>query len=183
MGNGRRQTRRNKRDKRKPDRKTKQTSTSSSFPKVYAQVRHLKQINEKQRQELHQIMDIQDRLQRTAAEMNTLRFAVNSSLDIESLSQQLSQMPADLSCDIPQVSRQESPIRHRAKRGRFGSQQMDLLSPSRFARNENADLVNRRHETEERGKDVRSSQQGQRSSITQDEEDDPPSPLSNPLEP
>jgi hypothetical protein len=62
-----------------------------------------------------------DRLQRAAAEMNTIRFSTTRSLsnaDIESLSQQLSQIPADLSGRQSPVA--SSPASHRSKRSRIG---------------------------------------------------------------
>lgn len=121
-------------------------------------------MNEKQRQELRQILDIQDRLQRTAAEMNALRFTANACLDIETLSQQLSQMPADLSGRPPHVSRHISPVPHRAKRIRSGISQMDRVSPPEFPLNENVNFTNC-VQIERAGTEIRSS-------ITQEEEDD-----------
>jgi hypothetical protein len=81
------------------------------------QVQNLKRISEDQRQEMLKMVQAHDRLQRAAAEMNTLRLSTTkhlSNLDIESLSQQLSQIPADLSGN----SRVESPAAHRSKRSR-----------------------------------------------------------------
>lgn len=62
------------------------------------------------------MVEAHDRLQRAAAEMNTLRFSTRNFPDIDMLSQQLSQIPADLS-GSPIVS---SPVSHRSKRSRSG---------------------------------------------------------------
>jgi hypothetical protein len=68
------------------------------------------------------MVEAHDRLQRAAAEMNTLRFSTTRNLlenpDIDMLSQQLSQIPANLSCaQSPIIS---SPVSHRSKRSRVG---------------------------------------------------------------
>ena len=96
-------------------------STVKSFLTI--QVHRLKQINEDQRQEMLQMVEAHDRLQRAAAEMNTLRFSTRRNLldnpDVDMLSQQLSQIPADLSCgQSPVVS---SPVSHRSKRSRVSN--------------------------------------------------------------
>jgi len=63
------------------------------------------------------MVEAHDRLQRAAAEMNTLRFSTRRNLsDVDLLSQQLSEIPADLS-GSPVVS---SPVSHRSKRSRLG---------------------------------------------------------------
>jgi hypothetical protein len=63
------------------------------------------------------MVEAHDRLQRAAAEMNTLRFSTRRNLsDVDLLSQQLSEIPADLS-GSPLVS---SPVSHRSKRSRLG---------------------------------------------------------------
>lgn len=63
-----------------------------------------------------------DRLQRVAAEMNSLRFSTARDLlnhsDVDILSQQLSQIPANLSGG--QSSIISSPVSHRSKRCRVG---------------------------------------------------------------
>jgi hypothetical protein len=122
------------------------------------QLEKLNNINEKQRQKLLQFLEIQDRLQRTAAEMNTLRSTATASLDVEGLSQQLSQMPGNLLChqSLP------SPLPHRTKRSRFDLDQMDQMSKCAFPLQENSDLVNRSQERE--------PQRNIHSSVTQDEE-------------
>ena len=62
-----------------------------------------------------------DRLQHVAAEMNALRLSTTrnllSSADMDSLSQQLSQIPGDLTGGQPPVV---SPLPHRSKRTRVG---------------------------------------------------------------
>jgi hypothetical protein len=115
-------------------------------------------MNEKQRRELLLCFEIQDRLQRTVAEMNTLQFTATASLDMEDLSQQLSQIPGDLLC------RQSlsSPRPHRTKRSRFDLDQRDQVSKYGFSLLENRDLVNRAEERE--------SQRNIHSSVTQVEE-------------
>lgn len=84
------------------------------------QVQNLKRINEDQRQETLKMVEAHDRLQRAAAEMNNLRLSTTKNLlsntDIECLSQQLSQIPADLSGG--QSSTMSSPASHRKKRSR-----------------------------------------------------------------
>lgn len=114
-------------------------------------------MNEKQRQELLLCFEIQDRLQRTVAEMNTLQFTATASLDMEDLSQQLSQMPGDLSC-----RQSSSPRPHRTKRSRTDLDQRDQMSKCGFSLQENRNLVNRAEERE--------SQRNIHSSVTQDEE-------------
>lgn len=129
------------------------------------QVQKLKQFNEKQHQELRQILDIRDRLQRTAAEMNTLHFRTNASVDIETLSQQLSQIPADLSGCQTQDRGHVSPARHRTKRSRFDDDPMDQVSPLQVPLRDNVNLTNRIEQEREVEKDICCS-------ITQDEEDE-----------
>ena len=124
------------------------------------QVHKLKQFNQKQTQELRQILDIQDRLQRTAAEMNTLRLGTNAS--VETLSQQLSQMPADLSGCQSQDRRCISPAHHRTKRSRFDNDPMDPVSLPQVALRDNVNLANHPEEEREAGEDICHS-------ITQDE--------------
>ena len=92
----------------------------STTKSLTTQVHRLKQINEDQQQEMLRMVEAHDRLQRAAAEMNTLRFSTTRNLlnnsDIDVLSQQLSQIPADLSCgQSPIIS---SPVSHRSKRSR-----------------------------------------------------------------
>jgi hypothetical protein len=67
-----------------------------------------------------------ERLQRAAAEMNTFHLSTNkifNTSEIDMLSQQLSQIPGDLS---GKSSHATSPVLHRAKRSRLGD-----LSPKR----------------------------------------------------
>src|SRR5277367_700172 len=83
----------------------------------------MKQINEDQRQEMLKMVEAHDRLQRAAAEMNTLRFSTTRSFlnnpDIDMLSQQFSQIPADLSGGQVQSPIVSSPVSHRSKRSRL----------------------------------------------------------------
>ena len=109
-----------------------------------------------------------DRLQRAAAEMNTLRlsttrsFLDNSEVDI--LSQQLSQIPADLSSGKSPVV--ISPIVHRSKRSRTGyalgarTATKEPLSPSKNHINVSPVPI----ESGKRGVEILSS-------VTQDEEE------------
>lgn len=70
------------------------------------------------------MVEAHDRLQRAAAEMNTLRFSTRRNLsDVDLLSQQLSEIPADLS-GSPVVS---SPVSHRSKRSRLGETPMTKI--------------------------------------------------------
>jgi len=81
-------------------------------------------MNEDQRQEMLKMVEAHDRLQRAAAEMNTLRFSTTRSLlsnpDVDMLSQQFSQIPADLSGGQVQSPVVSSPVPHRSKRSRVG---------------------------------------------------------------
>ena len=81
------------------------------------QIHKLKQFSEEQRQQLVKMAQFHDRLQRAAAEMNTLGFstALLSRTEIDVLSQHLSQIPADLSGIQSSAS---SPQRRRSKRVR-----------------------------------------------------------------
>ena len=125
----------------------------------------MKQFNEKQHQELRQILDIRDRLQRTAAEMNTLHFRTNASVDIETLSQQLSQIPADLSGCQTQDRGHTFLAHRRTKRSRFDDDPMDQVSPIQVPLRDNLNLANRTEQERELGKNICGS-------ITQDEEDE-----------
>lgn len=70
------------------------------------------------------MVEAHDRLQRAAAEMNTLRFSTRRNLsDVDLLSQQLSEIPADFS-GSPVVS---SPVSHRSKRSRLGETPMTKI--------------------------------------------------------
>lgn len=81
-------------------------------------------MNEDQRQEMLKMVEAHDRLQRAAAEMNTLRFSTTRSIlsnpDVDMLSQQFSQIPADLSGGQMQSPLGSSPVSHRSKRSRLG---------------------------------------------------------------
>ena len=115
------------------------------------------------------MVEAHERLQRAAAEMNTLRFSTTRNLlnnpDIDMLSQQLSQIPADLSCgQSPLIS---SPVSHRSKRSRVG----DTPLTRRLQRVPLTALKNRVNVVpialEQGKKDVQYS-----GSMTQDEEDE-----------
>lgn len=163
MGNGGSKTRKNRRTKGHREPKVKSSRIFVFNPKAKQQIKKLKGMNDKQRQDMRQILDIQDRLQRTAAEMNTLRFTDNPSLDIETLSQQLSQMPADLSTRQAQHSTDTSPVLRRTKRTRHNDANTDQRSPPQFPLQDNLDLVNRINTEGETGPRLSSS-------VTQDEE-------------
>jgi hypothetical protein len=108
-----------------------------------------------------------ERLQLAAAEMNTLRISATRNLlnsDIDSLSQQLSQIPADLSGQSPVVS---SPIPHRSKRSRLG----DTPLRSRAHRVAFTPLKNGGNVTFVTPKSAKKND-GLSGSITQDEEDE-----------
>jgi hypothetical protein len=111
-----------------------------------------------------------DRLQRAAAEMNTLRFSTTRSLsnaDIESLSQQLSQIPADLSGGQSPVA--SSPAPHRAKRSRIG----DTPLARRIQRTPLTALNNRGNQVNVTPMTTKATKQDQNlflGSMTQDEE-------------
>jgi len=111
-------------------------------------------------------MEAQDRLQRAVAEMNTLRIATRNVLDnvdVDSLSQQLSQIPGDLSGGQQQHG-MSSPVGHRAKRSRI----TETPSSLRLQRIPLAPMDSRTNMTpakqQSSGKKLRSS------SVTQDEE-------------
>ena len=85
------------------------------------QVHQLKRVNEDQRQEMLRMIEAHARVQQAAAEMNRLRFTATRNIltadDIDSLSQQLSQIPKDFTDHgSPAVS---SPVSHRSKRSRL----------------------------------------------------------------
>ena len=115
------------------------------------------------------MMEAQDRLQRALAEMNSLRIATRSVLDnadIDSLSQQLSQIPGDLSG----VHRSgiSSPVGHRAKRSRL----TETPSSLRLQRIPLAPMDSQTNVTP--AKPQSSENKLRSSSVTQDEEDEVP---------
>lgn len=112
------------------------------------------------------MVEAHDRLQRAAAEMNTLRFSTTKNLfdnpDIETLSQQLSQIPADLSCgQSPIIS---SPVLHRSKRSRVSDTPSTRRLPLTALKNR-ANIIP--IALEQSRKDVQNP-----GSMTQDEEDE-----------
>ena len=114
------------------------------------------------------MVEAHDRLQRAAAEMNTLRFSTTRSLlsnkDVDMLSQQLSQIPADLSEGPPESPVVSSPVSHRSKRSRLGETPVSRrLQSIPLAVLKNS--VNITPAPSEPGKEVEFA-----SSVTQDEE-------------
>lgn len=108
------------------DLREKHSTTESSLQKLVEsnkrltrQISRLKNINEDQRNEMIRMVEAHDRLQRAAAEMNTLRFRSIVS-DVDGLSQGLSQVPIE---DV-----EESPMGNSRKRSRGGETPLRMRS-------------------------------------------------------
>jgi len=96
------------------------TKKDTEKRRLTRQIQQLKRINEDQRQEMLKMVEAHARLQQAAAEMNRLRLSTTRNLlsaaDGDLLSQQLSQIAADL---VDEGSLEvSSPVSHRSKRSR-----------------------------------------------------------------